>query len=76
MLTCQMCQKGSRKISFSRHKKGHGISGQWRLKAPITRKTQKVNLHSYQGMKLCTKCQRAIKSQVQPKKKIETSVTV
>lgn len=69
MLSCQMCQKGSRKISFSRHKKGSsGAGGTWALRAPITKKTQRANIHNYQGMKLCTKCLRAIKSQVQPKK--------
>lgn len=69
MLTCQMCQKGTRKISFSRHKKGSsGAGGTWALRAPITKKIQKANIHHYQGMKLCTKCLRTIKSQVQPKK--------
>ncbi|MDO8570629.1 MAG: hypothetical protein Q7R97_03530 [Candidatus Daviesbacteria bacterium] len=76
MLTCQICQKGSRKIAYSRHKKGSsGAGGTWALRAPIHQKTQKVNIHHYQGMKLCTKCQRAIKSQIQPKKQTTTPIT-
>lgn len=61
MLICQICQKRARSISFSRHGRGHGILGQWRLKAPITKKLQRPNLHNYKGMKLCTKCLRTVK---------------
>lgn len=69
MLTCQMCQKGSRKISYSRHKKGSsGAGGTWALRAPITSKIQRVNIHHYLGMKLCTTCLRTMKKNIQPKK--------
>ncbi|OGE71248.1 hypothetical protein A2617_01855 [Candidatus Daviesbacteria bacterium RIFOXYD1_FULL_41_10] len=62
MNICQICEKRSRKISFSRHKKGSsGAGGTWALRAPITKKTQKPNLHIYMGMKLCTKCLKTIK---------------
>lgn len=65
MLVCEVCQKGARKISYSRHKKGSsGAGGTWALRAPITKKIQRPNLHSFQGMKLCTKCLRLVKSQV------------
>lgn len=74
MLTCQLCQKGVRKIAYSRHKKGSsGAGGTWALRAPITKKTQRPNLHSFQGMKFCTKCLRVVKKQTQPKKLAEAS---
>ncbi|MDO8638197.1 MAG: hypothetical protein Q7R43_01380 [Candidatus Daviesbacteria bacterium] len=76
MLQCQICQKGSRKISYSRHKKGSsGAGGTWALRAPIHSKTQKVNIHAYQGMKLCTKCQRTIKAQVKLIKNVTVAQT-
>jgi len=61
MFACDICQKGVKKIAFSRHQKGHGVGGVWALRAPIYKKTQKPNLHKYMGMKLCTKCLRAVK---------------
>lgn len=75
MLRCDLCQKGTRKIAFSRHKKGSsGAGGTWALRAPISKKTQKPNLHAFQGMKLCTKCLREIKktTKLLPKKNIKT----
>lgn len=72
MLACQLCGKGVRKIAFSRHKKGSsGAGGTWALRAPITKRIQHPNLHVYLGMKLCTKCLRAIKRNIQPKKVVE-----
>lgn len=63
MLVCQLCQKGIRKVAFSRHKKGSsGAGGNWALKAPITKRVQHPNLHKYQGMRFCTKCLRLVKS--------------
>ncbi|MFH0937422.1 MAG: hypothetical protein V1808_03960 [Candidatus Daviesbacteria bacterium] len=75
MLTCQLCQKGIRSISFSRHKKGSsGAGGNWALRAPITKKVQKPNLHTYMRIKLCTKCLRAMKkSTIKAKVSTETS---
>lgn len=61
MNSCQLCEKGVRTIAFSRHKKGHGIAGVWRLKAPITKRTIRPNIHMYMGMKLCSKCLKTIK---------------
>ncbi|MDO8429460.1 MAG: hypothetical protein Q7S88_02425 [Candidatus Daviesbacteria bacterium] len=69
MLICDVCQKGKKKISYSRHKKGSsGAGGTWALRAPIYKKIQRPNLHSYQGMKFCTKCLRAVKSAILPQK--------
>lgn len=65
MLICQLCQKGVHTIAFSRHKKGSsGAGGTWALRAPITKKLQRPNLHTYRGMKLCTKCLRTVKKAV------------
>lgn len=62
MLACQLCKKGIHTIAFSRHKKGSsGAGGNWALRAPITKKIQRPNLHPFQGMKFCTKCLRAVK---------------
>lgn len=72
MLVCQVCQKGIRKLAFSRHKRGSaGGSGTWALRAPIHKRIQRPNLHSYKGMKLCTKCLRAVKKEVAFKKIVE-----
>lgn len=63
MLVCQICGKTKQTIAYSRHKKGSsGAGGQWKMKAPIHMRTQKVNLHAYKCMKLCTKCLRMVKS--------------
>lgn len=62
MLVCNLCQKGIRKIAYSRHKKGSSGASEWPLRAPIYKKTQKPNLHTYKGMKFCTKCLRIVKA--------------
>lgn len=60
---CQICHKGIRKISYSRHKKGSsGAGGTWALRAPIHKRLQKPNLHKYHGMVLCSKCLKTLKS--------------
>lgn len=62
MLVCTLCNKGAHKIAFSRHKKGSsGAGGTWALRAPIHKRTQKPNLHTYKGLKFCTKCLRTVK---------------
>jgi hypothetical protein len=61
MLMCSRCQKDKTVVAFSRHGRGHGISGVWRLRAQITKRFQKPNLHIYKGSKYCTKCLRAVK---------------
>lgn len=69
MLICQICQKGVKTIAFSRHKKGSsGAGGVWALRAPITKRLQRPNLHVYKGMKLCTKCLRAVKQSTEKSK--------
>lgn len=68
MIICQMCSKGIHTVAFSRHKKGSsGAGGVWALRAQIHKRVQKPNLHSYKGMKLCTKCLRIVKSAVTKK---------
>lgn len=63
MLVCTRCGKGKTISSFSRHKKGSsGASGVWALRAPIHKRTQKANLHSFKNEKYCTKCLRVVKT--------------
>lgn len=63
MLVCQICQRGTQKIAYSRHKKGSsGGGGAWKLRAPIHLRTQKPNLHTFNGMKLCSKCLKTLKA--------------
>ncbi len=62
MLICDICEKGMRKMAFSRHKKGSsGAGGTWALRAPIHKRIQRPNLHTYKGMSFCTKCLRLVK---------------
>ena len=42
--------------------------GQWKKRAQSTRKVFKPNLHKWQGMKLCTKCLRRLKTKNTPTK--------
>ncbi len=67
MMICNSCQKGINIQAYSRHKKGSsGAGGNWALRAPIHKRVQRPNLHAYRGMKLCTKCLRAVKSAIMP----------
>ena len=76
MVVCQICQKGIRTVSFSRHKKGSsGAGGTWALRAPISKKIQKPNLHIFHGMKLCSKCLKTLKKTFVPKPKTTEVVT-
>lgn len=66
MLMCSLCGKGKNQISFSRHKKGSsGAGGNWALRAPIHKRTQYANLHTYKSEKFCTKCLRVVKVKYQ-----------
>lgn len=63
MLICTRCGKGKNIQSYSRHKKGSsGAGGVWALRAPIHKRTQKPNLHTFKGKKYCTKCLRVVKA--------------
>ena len=63
MLTCTICAKSTRIRAWSRHKKGSsGHGGAWNLKAQISKKPQKVNLHVFKGQKYCTSCLRLVKT--------------
>ncbi len=75
MLICNLCGKGKNKVSFSRHKKGSsGAGGTWALRAPIHKRTQNPNLHSYKGTKYCTKCLRVVKTPYQkPTEQVQAS---
>ena len=75
MLVCDNCAKGINKQAYSRHKKGSsGAGGTWALRAPIHQKIQKPNLHAYKGLKLCTKCLRALKAALKPQTSEQTPV--
>lgn len=66
MLICSRCGKGKNIVSFSRHKKGSsGAGGVWALRAPIHKRIQKPNLHTFKGQKYCTKCLRVVKESFQ-----------
>lgn len=54
-------------VAFSRHKKGSsGAGGVWALRAPIHKRAQRPNLHSFKGQKYCTKCLRIVKKENRP----------
>lgn len=61
MLICTLCGKKANRIAWSRHKKGSSGASEWPLRAQITKRTQKPNLHSFKGNRYCTKCQRIVK---------------
>ncbi len=62
MAACLSCGKSKNVQSYSRHKKGSsGAGGVWALRAPIYKRTQRPNLHSFKGEKYCTKCLRVVK---------------
>ena len=63
---CDNCGKGTVwRVSYSQR----GVAGgQWKKRAQSTRKVFKPNLHKWQGMKLCTKCLRRLKTKNTPTK--------
>jgi len=71
MRVCGICKKGSQIQKSGAHQYGGG----WAMRAAKKRAVWQVNLHTvkvtYQGvrktMRLCTKCLRRVKSQMQPK---------
>lgn len=62
MLMCVNCGKRPHRITWSRHKKGSSGASEWPLRAQISKRTQKPNLHVFKGKKFCTKCLRLVKS--------------
>lgn len=63
MLVCISCGKKAHQRSWSRHQKGSsGAGGTWALRAQISKRTQKPNLHIFKGKKYCTKCLRKAKT--------------
>ncbi|MDO8498662.1 MAG: hypothetical protein Q7S44_02650 [bacterium] len=75
MLVCAVCHKGVRKIAYSRHKKGSSGASEWPLRAQIHKRIQRPNLHTYMGMKFCTKCLRMAKASNLKKKAVSKTVT-
>lgn len=67
MLICRNCGKKANKISWSRHKKGSSGATEWPLRAQISKRLQKPNLHIFKGNKYCTKCLRKIKGEFKAK---------
>lgn len=67
MLICSNCGKKAIKRSWSRHKKGSSGASEWPLRAQISKKLQKPNLHIFKGKKYCTKCLRKIKGEFRGK---------
>lgn len=71
MRVCEICKKGSQIQKSGAHQYGGG----WAMRATKKRAVWQVNLHSvkvtYNGvrktMRLCTKCLRRVKSQMQAK---------
>lgn len=61
MLACQLCLKSIQKVAYSRHKKGSSGASKWPMRAQIYKRIQRPNLHTFQGMKFCTKCLRIVK---------------
>lgn len=75
MLACTTCGKRPRKISWSRHKKGSSGATEWPLRAQISKRLQKPNLHMYKTSKYCTKCLRKIKPEFKVTPKDQPQVT-
>lgn len=77
MTICQVCHKGIRKVSYSRHKKGSsGAGGNWALRGPIHVRLQKPNLHKFHGMILCSSCLKTLKHSFTKDTKVETPEAV
>lgn len=77
MLVCQICGKGRKTIAFSRHKKGSsGAGGNWALRAPIHKRLQKPNLHTFHGMHLCSSCLKMVKKAAAAGQEVKTSKAV
>lgn len=74
MLRCTNCGKKPRKINWSRHKKGSSGATEWPLRAQISKKLQKPNLHVFAGLKYCTKCLRIVKPTFKPAKKATETI--
>lgn len=62
MLICNSCGKKANKISWSRHKKGSSGATEWPLRAQISKRLQRPNLHIFKSVKYCTKCLRIAKT--------------
>lgn len=61
MARCFLCGKGRVISTIGKHRRGVA-GGQWKKKAPKSRKIFKPNLHKFQGKMYCTKCLRRVKS--------------
>ncbi|MBI2595415.1 hypothetical protein HYW46_01625 [Candidatus Daviesbacteria bacterium] len=61
MIICARCRKSAVKTAWSRHKKGSSGASEWPLRAQITKRLNKPNLHVFKNNKYCTKCLRIVK---------------
>ncbi len=66
MAVCTSCDKKTISRSWSRHKKGSSGASEWPLRAQVSKKPQKPNLHVFKGKKYCTKCLRKVKTAWKP----------
>ncbi len=62
MARCFLCGKG-RQYGVSRTHRRGVAGGQWKKKAPKTRKIFKPNLQKFQGKMYCIKCLRKVKKE-------------
>ncbi len=73
MARCSICGKGRIISTRGTHKRGVA-GGQWKKKAPKSRKIFKPNLHKFQGKIYCVKCLRKVKKQLKEQKPAESPV--
>lgn len=62
MAMCLNCGKRTIMRTWSRHQKGSSGASEWPLRAQISKKPQKPNLHTFKGKTYCTKCLRLAKA--------------
>ncbi len=62
MQSCTICGKKPVIRTWSRHQKGSSGATVWPLRAQISKKLQKPNLHTFKGKRYCTKCLRIVKA--------------
>lgn len=62
MQSCIRCGKKPIIRTWSRHQKGSSGATEWPLRAQISKKWQKPNLHTFKGKRYCTKCLRIVKA--------------
>lgn len=74
MAVCVNCGKKPVITAWSRHKKGSSGASEWPLRAQISKRLRKPNLHLFKNKKYCTKCLRKTKADFISKFKPQPSV--